>query len=55
MNGLYPERFSKAEAVRLAELAEGETGALRGGARSPLLSTAAPAPSAPSSPACAAG
>ncbi len=36
MNGLYPERFSKAEAVRLAELAEGETGALRAAARAAL-------------------
>ena len=36
MNGLYPERFSKAEAERLAELAEGETGALRAAARAAL-------------------
>ena len=37
MNGLYPERFSKAEAERLAELADGETGrAARGGARGAL-------------------
>jgi anion-transporting ArsA/GET3 family ATPase len=28
MNGLYPERFSKEEAARLEELAEGEAGAL---------------------------
>ena len=54
MNGLYPERFSKEEAERLAELAEREDGAVRArpGRRSP--STAAPAPSAPSSPGCAA-
>jgi anion-transporting ArsA/GET3 family ATPase len=36
MNGLYPERFSKAEAERLAELAEGEAGALRAAARAAL-------------------
>jgi len=36
MNGLYPERFSKAEAGRLAELAEGETGAVRAAVRAAL-------------------
>ncbi len=36
MNGLYPERFSKAEAARLAELAESEPGALRAAARAAL-------------------
>ncbi len=33
MNGLYPERFSKQEAERLAKLAEGEDGAVRAAAR----------------------
>jgi len=33
MNGLYPERFSPQEAERLAELAEGENGAVRSAAR----------------------
>ncbi|MEX2447844.1 MAG: ArsA family ATPase [Solirubrobacterales bacterium] len=33
LNGLYPERFSHAEADRLAELAEGENGAVRAAAR----------------------
>jgi anion-transporting ArsA/GET3 family ATPase len=36
MNGLYPERFSKAEAERLATLAEGENGAVRAAARAAL-------------------
>jgi anion-transporting ArsA/GET3 family ATPase len=36
MNGLYPERFSKAEAGSLAELAEGEDGAVRAAARAAL-------------------
>jgi len=36
MNGLYPERFSAAEAGRLGELAEGENGALRGASRAAL-------------------
>ena len=33
LNGLYPERFSKAETERLATLAEGEDGAVRAAAR----------------------
>jgi anion-transporting ArsA/GET3 family ATPase len=33
LNGLYPERFSKEEAERLAELAGGENGSLRAAAR----------------------
>jgi anion-transporting ArsA/GET3 family ATPase len=33
LNGLYPERFSKAEAGRLAELAQGEDGLARAAAR----------------------
>ena len=56
MNGLYPERFSKEEAERLAELARGENGSRSGprpGRRSP--STAGRAPSAPSWRGCAAG
>ncbi len=36
MNGLYPERFSKAEAERLTELAEHEAGAVRAAARAAL-------------------
>jgi anion-transporting ArsA/GET3 family ATPase len=36
MNGLYPERFSKAEAESLAELATGEDGAVRAAARAAL-------------------
>jgi anion-transporting ArsA/GET3 family ATPase len=36
MNGLYPERFSKAEAGRLTELAEHESGAVRAAARAAL-------------------
>jgi anion-transporting ArsA/GET3 family ATPase len=36
MNGLYPERFSKDEAERLAELAAGEDGAVRAAARAAL-------------------
>ena len=36
LNGLYPERFSKEEAERLAELAEGEDGAVRAAARAAL-------------------
>jgi anion-transporting ArsA/GET3 family ATPase len=36
MNGLYPERFSNAEAERLAALAEGENGAMRAAARAAL-------------------
>jgi anion-transporting ArsA/GET3 family ATPase len=36
LNGLYPERFSKAEAERLAGLAEGEEGAVRAAARAAL-------------------
>jgi anion-transporting ArsA/GET3 family ATPase len=33
MNGLYPQRFSNEEAERLAEIAEGENGAVRSAAR----------------------
>jgi anion-transporting ArsA/GET3 family ATPase len=33
LNGLYPERFSKTEAERLAEIAAGENGAVRAAAR----------------------
>ena len=33
LNGLYPERFSKAECEQLSELAEGENGAARAAAR----------------------
>ena len=50
LNGLYPERFKKAEAEKLAQLAESENGAADGrrrGRRS--RSTAGPAPSARSS------
>jgi anion-transporting ArsA/GET3 family ATPase len=36
LNGLYPERFSKAEAERLAEIAGGEEGAVRAAARAAL-------------------
>ena len=36
LNGLYPERFSKAEAEKLAALAEGEDGAPRAAARAAL-------------------
>jgi anion-transporting ArsA/GET3 family ATPase len=36
LNGLYPERFSKPEAARLAGLAEGEEGAVRAAARAAL-------------------
>ena len=36
MNGLYPERFSKEEAERLATLAEGENGSIRAAARAAL-------------------
>jgi anion-transporting ArsA/GET3 family ATPase len=36
MNGLYPERFSKAEAEHLTTLAEGENGAIRAAARAAL-------------------
>jgi anion-transporting ArsA/GET3 family ATPase len=36
LNGLYPERFSKAEAERLGELAGGEEGAVRAAARAAL-------------------
>lgn len=36
MNGLYPERFSREEAGRLAELAEGGDGAVRAAARAAL-------------------
>ena len=36
LNGLYPERFTKAEAERLGELAEGEDGAPRAAARAAL-------------------
>jgi anion-transporting ArsA/GET3 family ATPase len=36
LNGLYPERFSKPEAERLAELAGGEEGAVRAAARAAL-------------------
>jgi anion-transporting ArsA/GET3 family ATPase len=36
LNGLYPERFSKAEAEKLAALAEGEEGAPRAAARAAL-------------------
>jgi anion-transporting ArsA/GET3 family ATPase len=36
LNGLYPERFSKAEAERLCQLAEGEDGAPRAAARAAL-------------------
>jgi anion-transporting ArsA/GET3 family ATPase len=36
LNGLYPERFGKAEAEKLATLAEGENGAARAAARAAL-------------------
>jgi len=36
LNGLYPERFSKAEAERLGTLAEGENGAARAAARAAI-------------------
>jgi anion-transporting ArsA/GET3 family ATPase len=36
LNGLYPERFSKADAEQLAELAGGEEGAIRASARAAL-------------------
>jgi anion-transporting ArsA/GET3 family ATPase len=36
MNGLYPERFSKAEAERLAKVAANEDGAVRAAARAAL-------------------
>jgi anion-transporting ArsA/GET3 family ATPase len=36
MNGLYPERFSSQEAERLAELSDGEDGAVRAAARAAL-------------------
>ena len=36
LNGLYPERFSKAEAEKLAGLAEGEQGSVRAAARAAL-------------------
>lgn len=36
MNGLYPERFSREEAARLAELAGGENGVVRAAARAAL-------------------
>jgi hypothetical protein len=36
MNGLYPERFSKAEAERLAKVAGNEDGAVRAAARAAL-------------------
>ncbi|HEY0390477.1 MAG TPA: ArsA family ATPase [Solirubrobacterales bacterium] len=36
LNGLYPERFSKQEAERLAELSDGEDGAMRAAARAAL-------------------
>jgi anion-transporting ArsA/GET3 family ATPase len=36
LNGLYPERFSKAEAERLCELADGDDGAPRAAARAAL-------------------
>jgi hypothetical protein len=36
MNGLYPERFSNQDAVRLAELAAGENGWVRAAARAAL-------------------
>jgi anion-transporting ArsA/GET3 family ATPase len=36
MNGLYPERFSRPEAERLAELADSENGAVRAAARAAL-------------------
>ena len=36
LNGLYPERFKKAEAEKLAALAEGEEGATRAAARAAL-------------------
>ena len=54
LNGLYPERFSKAEAEKLATLAEGEDGAPGGGAGGalrarpgPLAARPARAPAAP--------
>ncbi len=51
MNGLYPERFSKAEAARLAELAESEAGrAARGGAGGPLRARPRPLPACPARP-----
>jgi anion-transporting ArsA/GET3 family ATPase len=36
LNGLYPERFSKPEAARLAALAETEKGAVRAAARAAI-------------------
>jgi hypothetical protein len=36
MNGLYPERFSNQEAEQLAELSDGEDGAVRAAARAAL-------------------
>ena len=36
MNGLYPERFSSAEATRLGEVAGGENGAVRAACRAAL-------------------
>jgi anion-transporting ArsA/GET3 family ATPase len=36
MNGLYPERFSKQEAERLAEISSGENGKVRAAARAAL-------------------
>ncbi|HEX3736479.1 MAG TPA: ArsA family ATPase [Solirubrobacterales bacterium] len=36
LNGLYPERFSRAEAERLTEIAGGEEGAVRAAARAAL-------------------
>ena len=36
LNGLYPERFSKGEAEKLSQLAEGEEGAARAAARAAI-------------------
>jgi hypothetical protein len=36
LNGLYPERFKKAEAEKLSDLAENENGAARAAARAAL-------------------
>ena len=49
LNGLYPERFSKAEAERLAALAETENGSVRAAARAPPSSSSASSASAAAS------
>ena len=56
LNGLYPERFSKAEAERLAALAEGEDGAARAAARAAALrARPRPLPARPARPPAAPG